>query len=67
MYKLEPTMTPQKLKSIDKARADYYRFFTSNKWADRANFDLLMNTDIGVDTVTDMLEHAARARFGGEA
>lgn len=67
VYGTETSMTSQKLKSIDKSRADYYRFFTSNKWADWSQFDLLMNTDLGLDTVTDMLEQAARARFEKEA
>ena len=67
VYKDAPSMTAQKLKSADKARADYYRFFTSYKWGDWANYDLLMNTDQGLDPVTDMLEHIARVRFGGEA
>lgn len=66
VYKDVPSLTPQKLKSFDKSRADYYRFFTSNKWGDWSNYDLLMNTDLGLDAVTDMLEHIAKVRFGGE-
>ena len=67
LYHDYDSLTPQKLKSIDKKRADYYRFFTSGKWGEWSNYDLLMNTDLGLDPVTDMLEHIARVRFGGEA
>ena len=67
VYKDIPSMTPQKLKSADKSRADYYRFFTAGKWGEWSNYDILMNTDLGLDPVTDMLEHIARVRFGGEA
>ncbi len=67
VYQDVPSLTPQKLKAMDKNRADYYRFFTSYKWGDWANYDILFNTDLGLDPVTDMLEHIARVRFGGEA
>ncbi len=67
VYKDAASMTPQKLKSVDKSRADYYRFFTAGKWGEWSNYDVLMNTDLGLEPVTDMLEHAARVRFGGEA
>ena len=67
LYHDYDSLTPQKLTSIDKKRADYYRFFTSGKWGEWSNYDLLMNTDLGLDPVTDMLEHIARVRFGGEA
>lgn len=66
VYKDTDRLTPQKLKNMDKQRADYYRFFTSYKWGDWSNYDLLMNTDLGLDPVTDMLEHIAKVRFGGE-
>lgn len=65
VYEDTQGLTPQKLRNLDKSRADYYRFFTSYKWGDWANYDLLMNTDLGLEPVTDMLEHVAKVRFGG--
>ena len=59
------SMTPQKLKNIDRSRADYYRFFTSYRWGDWSNYDILVNTDLGLEPVTDMLEHIAKVRLGG--
>lgn len=66
VYKDYPSLTQQKLKALDKNRADYYRFFTSSKWGDWSNYDILFNTDLGLEPVTDMLEHIANVRFGGE-
>lgn len=40
----------KKIQSIDKARAQYYRFYTGRTWGDRYNYDLCINTsgkDIG--------------------
>lgn len=67
VYKDFPSLTPQKLKALDKNRADYYRFFTSRKWDEWANHDIMFNTDLGLEPVIDMLEHIAKVRFGGEA
>ncbi|MBQ9066186.1 MAG: cytidylate kinase-like family protein [Clostridia bacterium] len=58
-------LSEQKLKALDRNRADYYRFFTSYKWGNRANYDILINTDVGLEGVTDMLELIAKKRFGG--
>ena len=55
----------QILKIIDKKRANYYHFFTTQKWGEKNNYDILVNTAIGIDNVTDMLETIARNRFGG--
>lgn len=34
----------QKIQGIDKKRAKYYEFYTGNKWGDKLNFDLCINT-----------------------
>ncbi|MBP3713061.1 MAG: cytidylate kinase-like family protein [Bacilli bacterium] len=34
----------KKIKKIDKGRAKYYNFFTSQVWGDRDNYDLMVNT-----------------------
>lgn len=41
----------KKIQSIDKSRAQYYRFYTGKTWGDRYNYDLCINTsgkDIGL-------------------
>lgn len=32
------------IKGVDKHRSQYYEFYTSNKWGDKLNYDLLINT-----------------------
>lgn len=34
----------KKIQSIDKSRAQYYRFYTGRSWGDRYNYDLCINT-----------------------
>lgn len=64
-YKDSGKINERMLKSTDRKRANYYNFFTTQKWGERSNYDILVNTDIGVDNVTDMLEIIAKNRFGG--
>lgn len=66
VYKDASSMTEHQLKLVDRKRANYYHFFTTKKWGDRKNYDLLINTELGIDNVTDMLAKMAIERFGGE-
>ena len=65
-YNDAQSMTEQELKTIDRKRANYYHFFTTLKWGERKNYDMLINTGIGVENVTDMLETIARSGIGGK-
>ena len=65
-YKDTVSITEQELKSIDRKRANYYHFFTTYKWGERRNYDMLINTGVGIENVIDMLEIIARNRFGSE-
>lgn len=42
--KLTDRELKQKIQGIDKKRAKYYEFNTGNKWGDKLNFDLCINT-----------------------
>lgn len=64
-YKDADVITESQLKTIDRKRANYYHFFTTLKWGERKNYDMLINTGIGVENVTSVLETVARSRFGG--
>ncbi len=39
----------------DKKRSDYYNFYTTNKWGQLKNFDLCINSDLGIDAAADMI------------
>ncbi|MBQ7197487.1 MAG: cytidylate kinase-like family protein [Synergistaceae bacterium] len=34
----------RRIEQINKSRADYYEFYTGQKWGDKSNYDLLVNT-----------------------
>lgn len=49
----------QKIRQVDRNRSKYYQFFTGQKWGDRANYDLCINTSqLGVKEAVEMLINA---------
>ena len=53
--KLESFVTKQ-----DKYRASYYNFFTSGRWGAAANYDLCINSRLGLDVTARIVAEAAR-------
>lgn len=47
----------QKILQIDKERRKYYRFFTGQKWGNRDDYDLCINTSVG--TLDDWVDFLA--------
>ncbi|MDE6074886.1 MAG: cytidylate kinase family protein, partial [Clostridia bacterium] len=51
----------EKIKTVDKQRADYYKHFTSLNWGNKENFDLCLDTSrIGVERSIDIVENYVR-------
>ncbi len=48
----------KKIAKLDRERARYYEYYTRNKWGDRANYDLCINTTNFV--VKDIVPHIAK-------
>ena len=53
-------LTPEKAKDIivktDKRRANYYNYYTGQKWGKLENFDLAVDSArLGIETTADML------------
>lgn len=44
-YGLTESEASKKIKSIDRARARHYQYYTNQKWKDFANYDLVINAD----------------------
>jgi len=45
-----------RVKSRDKSRAAYYNYFTANKWGELKNYDITLNSAIGVDKCVGILK-----------
>lgn len=50
----------------DKARASYYNYFASGRWGQSREYDLCINSRIGIDTAVKVIQAAAQAMLDGE-
>ncbi len=62
LYGMLPAEAEKKIESLDKARANYYKYYTGHEWDDASNFDLCINTskisfEQAVDIICDYLKH----------
>lgn len=50
-----------KIRKEDKYRADNYRYYTGRIWGASANFDLTINTDLGISFIEECIDAALHA------
>ena len=48
----------------DKARASYYNYFATGRWGQSREYDLCVNSTIGIDACVDVIKAAAQAVAG---
>jgi len=49
--------TMKKIQKKDKERAEYYKHFTNQKWGDKSNYDISIDTSkLGIDQTIELLE-----------
>jgi len=51
-----------RIRKVDRYRADNYRYYTGRIWGASANFDLTMNTDLGICFIETCIKNALNAR-----
>ncbi len=57
----EPKKAPDFITKKDKQRANYYNFYSNNRWDDLNNYDLTIDTSrFSVDTAVELIVDAAR-------
>lgn len=65
LYGMLPAEAEKKIETLDKARANYYKYYTGNEWNDVNNFDLCLNTSAisfekAVDIICDYLAQTGK-------
>ena len=48
----------KKVQKMDKRRSSYYNYYTTNKWGDLKNYDLTINSDVGLDIAAQIIVDA---------
>lgn len=54
-YKEDHENTKKFVMKKDKARSNYYNYYTTKKWGQLKNFDLTINSDLGLDEIADII------------
>ena len=54
-YKEEHDDVKKFVLTKDKRRSNYYNYYTTNKWGQLKNFDLTINSDLGIEEAADMI------------
>lgn len=57
---MESNEALRKIRKEDKLRSDNYRYYTGRAWGRAANFDITINTDMGVDYIENCLDGALK-------
>lgn len=65
-YKIQARDVAGFIKQTDKKRGSYYSHYTMNKWGDRHNYDISVDSGLGIDVVTDMLVSLVHAMYERE-
>lgn len=60
-YKEDEGDVEKKVQKMDKRRSSYYNYYTTNKWGNLRNYDLTINSDIGLDEAAQMIVEAYKA------
>ena len=50
---------------LDKQRSSYYNYFSTSRWGDAHNYELCVNSELGVEQTAELICQAARGREGG--
>ncbi len=62
-YGLDPKKAKDSIKKMDKRRAGYHNYFTEEKWGDATNYDICLNSSIGINECVDIIIAAAKNKF----
>lgn len=65
VYGMDPNGLANKLVKIDKARANYHKYYTGEQWSDMRSYHLAINTAMfGIDGATQAILQLVQNRIG---
>lgn len=57
-YKEEHEDCKKYVQKRDKQRKNYYNYYTTNTWANMKDYDICINSDIGLDEIVELIKKA---------
>jgi len=64
VYKVEEKNIPKYVHKNDKARAMYYSYSTDRKWGKAQNYDLVINSNLGLDVAANIIKDLVDMKEG---
>lgn len=61
VYGIAPSDCEKTIAKQDKQRAKYYSFYSAQKWGEASNYDITLNSAVGVEQAVDIILHYAKA------
>lgn len=65
-YGLDPKKAENIINKTDRNRAAYYAYFTDQKWGQAENYDLCLNSKIGINESVDVIVELVKKVIGEE-
>jgi cytidylate kinase len=62
-YGMDEKKAREYIKKTDKKRASYYNFYTDRKWSEASNYDLCINSSIGIKESVDVIKAFAEKKL----
>lgn len=62
-YNLDEKKAKENITKMDKKRAEYHNYFTDEKWGEAVNYDLCLNSSLGIEECVDIIIKAASKKF----
>ncbi len=62
-YNIEEKKAEDLIRKTDKKRASYYNFYTDRKWAHADNYDLTINSSVGIQEAVDVIKSFAAKKL----
>ncbi len=61
-YGLSPNKAEATLRKMDKKRASYYNYYTNYEWGMASNYDICINSTIGIDKSVELIKKIIEIR-----
>lgn len=63
VYNISPDKAQSVIQKVDKSRANYYNYYSTNKWGNPNNYNLCINSgELGVSRSAELIEYYLRQR-----
>lgn len=64
IYNISEKESYEMIRRMDKSRSSYYEFFTGKNWGDVSNYDLCIDSSVGIENVVKIIKNFIDIKYG---